>query len=203
MQGQSIAAQHRVALALDTFVNQAKVAAVEHQKRRIRVGQRSEAADQPEAVRELAGEVRESAERAGELTGKLLAMSRRRPPAPPRAVDLAEVRGQALARRALEVAAAGAHHVLMMGPPGCGKSMLARRLSTILPPMGFEEALECARVHSAAGLDVVQLALTDPPSSDETVYMTGGAAAGDYDGDGWVDLYVTRLDAPFPSLTNR
>jgi hypothetical protein len=51
-------------------------------------------------------------------------------------------------------------------------------------------------VTSAAGLDVLQLALSDPPSSEETVYMTGGAAAGDYDGDGFPDLYVTRLDAP-------
>lgn len=67
-------------------------------------------------------------------------------------VDLAEVRGQPTARRALEIAAAGAHHLLMMGPPGCGKSMLARRLPTILPPLGFEEALETTRIHGAAGL---------------------------------------------------
>lgn len=79
------------------------------------------------------------------------------PPAPevapaPSDVDLAEVRGQALARRALELAAAGAHHVMMLGPPGCGKSMLARRLPTILPELSFEEALEVTRVHDAAGL---------------------------------------------------
>jgi magnesium chelatase family protein len=67
-------------------------------------------------------------------------------------VDLAEVRGQYLARRALEIAAAGAHHLLLMGPPGCGKSMLARRLSTILPPMTFEERLEVTRIHDAARL---------------------------------------------------
>ncbi len=67
-------------------------------------------------------------------------------------VDLAEVRGQVVARRGLEVAAAGAHHLLMIGPPGCGKSMLAQRLPTILPPMSFEEALATTRVHSAAGL---------------------------------------------------
>jgi magnesium chelatase family protein len=73
--------------------------------------------------------------------------------APPRhQVDLCEVRGQAVARRALEIAAAGAHHLLMVGPPGCGKSMLARRLPTILPPMEFEEAVETSRVHSASGL---------------------------------------------------
>ncbi len=71
---------------------------------------------------------------------------------PPHPVDLADVRGQHLARRALEVAAAGAHHLLMVGPPGCGKSMLARRLPTILPEMTFEEAIATSRVHSAAGL---------------------------------------------------
>ncbi len=67
-------------------------------------------------------------------------------------VDLAEVRGQHEARAALELAAAGAHHLLMLGPPGCGKSMLARRLPTILPPMDFEEALTTTRVFSAAGI---------------------------------------------------
>jgi magnesium chelatase family protein len=67
-------------------------------------------------------------------------------------IDLAEVRGQATARRALEIAAAGAHHMLMMGPPGCGKSMLARRLPTILPPLTYDEAVESSRVHSVAGL---------------------------------------------------
>ncbi len=66
--------------------------------------------------------------------------------------DLADVRGQLVARRALEIAAAGAHHLLLQGPPGCGKSMLARRLPTILPPLSFDEALEVTRVHSAAGL---------------------------------------------------
>jgi magnesium chelatase family protein len=68
------------------------------------------------------------------------------------AVDLAEVRGQAQARRALEVAAAGGHHVLMVGSPGAGKTMLARRLATILPTMSREEALEVTQLHSVAGL---------------------------------------------------
>jgi magnesium chelatase family protein len=66
--------------------------------------------------------------------------------------DLADVRGQATARRALEVAAAGGHHLLLVGPPGAGKTMLARRLPGILPPMLFEEALEATRVWSAAGM---------------------------------------------------
>ncbi len=66
--------------------------------------------------------------------------------------DLGEVRGQGAARRALEVAAAGGHSMLMIGPPGAGKTMLARRLPGILPPLGLDEAIEVTRVHSVAGL---------------------------------------------------
>jgi magnesium chelatase family protein len=71
---------------------------------------------------------------------------------PRHAVDFAEVRGQAQARRALEVAAAGGHNVLMVGSPGAGKTMLARRLATILPPLSRDESLEVTQLHSVAGL---------------------------------------------------
>jgi magnesium chelatase family protein len=66
--------------------------------------------------------------------------------------DFADVHGQALARRALEIAAAGGHNTLMVGPPGSGKTMMARRVAGILPPLVFDEALEVTSIHSVAGL---------------------------------------------------
>ncbi len=90
------------------------------------------------------------------LRGERLLPSVAEPPPrelrPGPSVDLAEVRGQEGARRALEIAAAGNHNLLMMGTPGAGKTMLARRLPTILPPMSDEEAIAVTSVHSVAGL---------------------------------------------------
>ena len=67
-------------------------------------------------------------------------------------LNLKDVKGQSQARRALEIAAAGGHNLIFVGPPGSGKTMLARRLPGILPPLSFEDALEVTRIHSVAGL---------------------------------------------------
>ncbi|GIU81873.1 MAG: ATP-binding protein [Acidobacteria bacterium] len=78
-------------------------------------------------------------------------------------VDFSDVRGQYQAKRALEIASAGGHNILMIGSPGSGKTMLARRLPTILPPLEFEEALEITKIHSVAGLTGKSGLITERP----------------------------------------
>jgi magnesium chelatase family protein len=105
-----------------------------------------------------------------------------RPDAVP-APDLCEVRGQPFGRQALEVAAAGGHHLLMVGPAGAGKTMLAARLPGLLPPLTADEALEVAKIHSAAGLDLAVAGLClrppfrSPHHSASAVSLIGGGGA--------------------------
>jgi magnesium chelatase family protein len=91
--------------------------------------------------------------------------------------DLADVRGQALGRRALEIAAAGGHNLLLVGPPGSGKTMLAQRLPGILPPLAESEAVETAAIHSAAGLSAEE-AIRRRPFRSPHHSATGPALVG-------------------------
>jgi magnesium chelatase family protein len=104
------------------------------------------------------------------------------PAAGRRELDLAEVRGQPLGHWAIEVSAAGGHHLLLVGPPGAGKTMLAGRLPGVLPPLAPREALETTRIHSAGGLTLpVNGLVTQPPfraphhSASVTSLIGGGS----------------------------
>ena len=104
-------------------------------------------------------------------------------PEPPPPPDLLEVRGQPLARLALEVAAAGGHHLLMVGPPGAGKTMLAQRMPGLLPPLDQEDAVEVTMIHSAAGVGLPPWGLLRQPPfraphhSSTLVALVGGGTA--------------------------
>jgi magnesium chelatase family protein len=96
-------------------------------------------------------------------------------------VDFREVRGQQAAKRALEVATAGGHNILLIGPPGSGKTMLTKRLPTILPPLEFEAALELTKIHSVAGLTgrsglVTQRPFRSPHHTISDAGLIGGGA---------------------------
>lgn len=116
----------------------------------------------------------------GASDGGWCRMTAQLPQAAPASADLADVKGQAAARRALEIAAAGGHSLLMVGPPGSGKSMLAQRFAGLLPPMSTDEALESAAIASLAGRFAIerwgQRPTGSPHHSASAVALVGGGS---------------------------
>ena len=121
-----------------------------------------------------------SSEAAPEPGGGWVRLQGQAPAAPAQPPDLAEVKGQSAAKRALEIAAAGGHSVLMVGPPGSGKSMLAQRFAGLLPPMSVDEALEAAAIASLAGrFDIArwgQRPTVQPHHTASAVALVGGGS---------------------------
>ena len=151
-------------LALDGTVRPVKgmlpvaVEADSHSNLKVLLVPRANASEAAVAARRAKVYAVNSLTEAVDFINNPAAFSRERPPPesvqsfPPDAADFAEVKGQALAKRGLEIAAAGAHNVLMSGPPGTGKSMTAQRLPSILPEMSFAETIQTSRIHSVMGL---------------------------------------------------